>query len=141
MRSTYFVNGSYSLMFLPSYQKFNFITLSPRSDSVTQGLFGFIFFITQFSSLITHHSIFHTRLAPSLTSHHSIFFTLFMGPISVTWSVFFSPLFFLLSLFFSSSFFHFSFFSLFTFLISDFSSRTKLNMHKYILEQTQISQS
>ena len=55
---------------------------------------------------------------------------------------FFFPLFFLLSLFFSSFFFPFSFFfSLFAFLISDFSSRSKLNIHKYILEQTKISQS
>ena len=43
-------------------------------------------FITHNSSLITHHSIFHTRLAPSPTFYHSIFFTLFVGPIPVTWS-------------------------------------------------------
>ena len=29
---------------------------------------------------ITHHSIFHTRLASSSNFHHSIFFTLFVGP-------------------------------------------------------------
>ena len=46
-------------------------------------MFGFIFLITlnfHYSSLITHHSIFHTRLASSPNFHHSIFFTLFLGP-------------------------------------------------------------
>ena len=36
------------------------------------------------SSLITHHSKYPTRLAPSITCHHSIFFILFVGPIPVT---------------------------------------------------------
>ena len=41
---------------------------------------------------ITHHSIFHTRLASSLNFHHSIFFTLFVGPymsVAVTFFFFF----------------------------------------------------
>ena len=46
------------------------------------------FFVTQFSSLITHHLKYHVCLAPSLTSHHSIFFTLFVGPIPVTGAAF-----------------------------------------------------
>ena len=46
------------------------------------------FFVTQFSSLITHHLKYHVCLAPSLTSHHSIFFTLFVGPIPVTSAAF-----------------------------------------------------
>ena len=36
--------------------------------------------ITDHWSLITHHSIFHTRLASSPNFHHSIFFTLFVSP-------------------------------------------------------------
>ena len=59
-------------------------------------LFGCKNFITQFpslnfhnSSLITHHLIFHTRLASSLIFHHSIFVTLFVGLIPVTWCSFF----------------------------------------------------
>ena len=44
-----------------------------------KSLFGFIS-ITHHSSLITHHLIFHTRLASSPNFHHSIFFTLFVGP-------------------------------------------------------------
>ena len=51
--------------------------------------FGFIFLVTQFSSLITHHLKYHVCLAPSLTSHHSIFFTLFVGPIPITGAAFF----------------------------------------------------
>ena len=52
-----------------------------NSNGLThKGLFGFIFFITQFPSLITYYSIFHIRLASSPNFHHSIFFTLFMGP-------------------------------------------------------------
>ena len=41
---------------------------------------------------ITHHSIFHIRLASSPNFHHSIFFTLFVGPYlsaGVTFSFFF----------------------------------------------------
>ena len=60
---------------------------------------------------------------------------------SVQYFFFFSTF---LSSFFVLQFVLFSFFfffSLFAFLISDFSSRSKLNIHKYILEQTQISQS
>ena len=49
--------------------------------------------VTQFPSLITHHLIFHTRLAPSLTFHHSIFFTLFGGSYNITrCSFFFFPI-------------------------------------------------
>ena len=55
----------------------------------TTGVFGSHFFITQFLSLITYHSKYPTRLAPSLICHHSIFFTLFMGPIPVTRCIFF----------------------------------------------------
>ena len=107
-------------------------------------LFGQTFLVTQFSSLITHHSSLKNTMF--VWHHHSLPITQYFS--HYLWArflslaeIFFSPLFFLLSLFFSSFFFHFSFFSLFTFLISDFSSRTKLNMHKYIPEQTQISQS
>ena len=53
-----------------------------------KSLFGFIFLVTQFSSLITHHLKYHVFLAPSLTSHHSIFFTLFVGPIPITGAAF-----------------------------------------------------
>ena len=57
-----------------------------------------LFFIAQFSSLITyysslinHHLKYSTRLPSSLNTHHSIFFTLFMGSIPVTrYSFFFS---------------------------------------------------
>ena len=64
--------------------------------SVTKWLFGFIFLITQFPSLITHHSIFHIRLASSPNFHHSIFFTLFVGPyLSVGTAFFFFFFFFL----------------------------------------------
>ena len=52
-------------------------------------MFGLIIFITQFPSLITHHSKYLTRLAPSLTCHYSIFFTLFVGLIPVTQCSFF----------------------------------------------------
>ena len=55
----------------------------------TTGVFGSLFFITQFLSLITYHSKYPTRLAPSLICHHSIFFTLFVGPIPVTRCIFF----------------------------------------------------
>ena len=48
------------------------------------GLVWFVFFITQFSSLITHHFKNYTYLAPSINFYHSIFFTLFVGPITVT---------------------------------------------------------
>ena len=47
------------------------------------------------SIFITHHSIFHTRLASSPNFHHSIFFTLFVGPYlsaGVGFFFFFSPL-------------------------------------------------
>ena len=56
-----------------------------------KALFGFFFssFIIQFSSLITHHLKYPTRLASSLTCHHSIFFTLFVGPIPITQCNFF----------------------------------------------------
>ena len=49
-----------------------------------KAMFGLLFFITQFSSLVTHHSKYLTRLAQSLTFHHSVFFILFVGPIPVT---------------------------------------------------------
>ena len=57
--------------------------------TVTKGVFGLLFFITQFLSLITHHLKYPTCLAPSLICHHSIFFTLFVGPIPVTRCSFF----------------------------------------------------
>ena len=41
------------------------------------------------SSLITHHSKYYTRLAPSLNFHHSIFFILFVSSILVTHCRFF----------------------------------------------------
>ena len=49
----------------------------------------YFFFVTQFLSLVTHHSSlitlkYYICLAPSLTSHYSIFFTLFVDPILVT---------------------------------------------------------
>ena len=56
----------------------------------SKSLFGFTFSIPQFPSLITHHSIFHTRLASSPNFHHSIFFTLFVGPYLSVGTFFFS---------------------------------------------------
>ena len=63
------------------------------------GLVWFTFFhhsslITQFPSLITHHSPLITLkyqgcLVPSLSFHHSLFFTLFGGPTPVTVQLFF----------------------------------------------------
>ena len=55
----------------------------PRTKNIRPCLVYF-FFITQFSSLVTHHSKYPTRLAQSLTCYHSIFFILFVGPIPVT---------------------------------------------------------
>ena len=49
------------------------------------------------SSLITHYSIFHTRLASSPNFHYSIFFTLFVGSYLSAGAVF---LFFFFSFFF-----------------------------------------
>ena len=46
------------------------------------------------SLLITHHSKYPTRLAPSLICHHTIFFILFVGPIPVTQCSFFFFFFF-----------------------------------------------
>ena len=57
--------------------------------------------ITQHSSLITHHSKYHTCLALLLNFHHSIFFTLFVGPIPVLVQLLF--LFLFLFLFFLST--------------------------------------
>ena len=63
-----------------------------------KALFGLFFFITQFSSLITHHFKYYTCLALSLNFHHSIFFTLFVGLIPVThYRLFFSFFFFIFS--------------------------------------------
>ena len=53
--------------------------------------------ITHYSSLITHHLIFHTRLASSSNFHHSIFFTLFVGPYLSSDAAFFIFLFFFFS--------------------------------------------
>ena len=46
-------------------------------------------FITQFPSLITHHSKYQGCLVPSPSFHHSLFFTLFGGPTPVTMQLFF----------------------------------------------------
>ena len=46
-------------------------------------------FITQFPSLITHHSKYQGCSVPSLSFHHSLFFTLFGGPTPVTVHLFF----------------------------------------------------
>ena len=52
--------------------------------------------ITHYSSPITHHFKYYTRLAPSLNFHHLIFFTPFVGLIPVTHCrLFFIYLFFL----------------------------------------------
>ena len=45
--------------------------------------------VTQFSSLITHHSFFHTHLATSFLFSSLNFFTLFMGPTPVSRYIFF----------------------------------------------------
>ena len=69
--------------------------VSPRVPGLVTGGLGHVWFnnfhhsisIIQFPSLITlitHHSKYPTRLAPSLTCHHSIFFILFVGLIPVT---------------------------------------------------------
>ena len=95
-------------------------------DEPNTPLFGFLFFltphsslITQFPSLIIHHSSLitnhlksNTRLAPSFIFHHSTFFILFVGPMLVTES---DP-----SCFVPAEGFHphFFLFSLFSFLIS-----------------------
>ena len=68
-----------------------------KSTHGIKGLFGQQKIITQFpslnfhhSSLITHHSFFHTHLATSLLFSSLNFFTLFIGPTPVSWySVFF----------------------------------------------------
>ena len=44
-----------------------------NSNGLThKGLFGFIFFITQFPSLITHHSSLITQIFTPVWHHHSI---------------------------------------------------------------------
>ena len=124
---------------------------SIRSAAEAKGLFGCIFFrhsifvichsslVTRHLSLIAHHfkipypfstithlpslNIFH--IVCGIHTCHSVQFIYFFSTFLCS---FFVLQFVLFSFFF--------FFSLFAFLISDFSSRSKLNIHKYILEQT-----
>ena len=56
-----------------------------------KSLFGQQKMVTQFSSLITHHSFFHSHLATSLLFSSLNFFTLFMGPTPVSRYIFFFP--------------------------------------------------
>ena len=74
----------------------NAITMEFNEDKDNQphccknkSLFGQQKMVTQFSSLITHHSFFHTHLATSLLFSSLNFFTLFMGLIPVSRYIFF----------------------------------------------------
>ena len=94
--------------------------------------------ITQFPSLITHHSIFHIRLPSSLNFHHSLFFTLFGGPTPVIVQLFF---FFPLA---ASSFFFFppglavrsGFFFFFSLSLVSLGTKEKRKKKKNRTEQT-----
>ena len=75
MRSTNFEN---------LVMKIEYWVMILLNQKIPKALFGFLYFLSlnfRYSSLITHHFKYYTRLAPSLNFHHSISFTLFVDPI------------------------------------------------------------